>query len=87
MREDWRDDAGKAATTPQALAAQALEPFGTRFAICNCLYGAQAPFSEDLGVAFARAVNDWIAREWLDRDSAAARLDRRAAAEPGTRGG
>jgi predicted TIM-barrel fold metal-dependent hydrolase len=28
----------------------------------------QAQFSEDLGVAFARALNDWIAREWLDRD-------------------
>ena len=56
------------ATTPQALAAQALDPFGTRLAICNCLYGAQALFSEDMGAAFARAVNDWIAREWLDRD-------------------
>ena len=49
-------------------AVQALDPFGTRLAICNCLYGAQAQFSEDLGVAFARALNDWIAREWLDRD-------------------
>ena len=28
----------------------------------------QATFSEDLGAAMARAVNDWIAREWLDRD-------------------
>ena len=28
----------------------------------------QAQFSEDLGVAFARAMNDWIAKEWLDRD-------------------
>ena len=68
VRADWRDDAGKAATTPHALATQALEPFGTRLAICNCLYGAQALFSEDMGAAFARAINDWIAREWLDRD-------------------
>ncbi len=67
-RADWRDAGGKAGTTPAALAAQALEPFGTQLAICNCLYGAQALFSEDLGVAFARAINDWIAREWLDRD-------------------
>ena len=29
----------------------------------------QAQFSEDLGVAFARALNDWIAQEWLDRDA------------------
>jgi predicted TIM-barrel fold metal-dependent hydrolase len=46
----------------------ALDPFGTQIAICNCLYGVQATFSEDLGAAVARAVNDWIAREWLDRD-------------------
>jgi len=67
-RADWRDETGKAATSVAALAQQALDPFGTRMAICNCLYGVQAQFSEDLGVAFARAVNDWIAKEWLDRD-------------------
>ena len=49
-------------------ATEALDPFGTQLAICNCLYGVQAQFSEDLGAALARAVNDWIAREWLDRD-------------------
>jgi predicted TIM-barrel fold metal-dependent hydrolase len=69
-RADWRDAAtGKAGTTPAALAAQALEPFGTGLAICNCLYGAQALFSEDMGAAFARALNDWISQEWLDKDS------------------
>jgi predicted TIM-barrel fold metal-dependent hydrolase len=67
-RADWRDGSGKAGTTVAALAAQALDLFGTQLAICNCLYGAQALFSEDLGVAFSRAVNDWIALEWLDRD-------------------
>jgi predicted TIM-barrel fold metal-dependent hydrolase len=67
-RSDWRDATGKAATSVVRLAEQALEPFGTTFAICNCLYGAQAAFSEDLGVVVARAVNDWIAKEWLDRD-------------------
>ena len=25
-------------------------------------------FSEDMAEAFCRAVNDWIAKEWLDRD-------------------
>jgi uncharacterized protein len=68
FRSDWKDATGKAATSVTMLAEQALDPFGTTFAICNCLYGAQAAFSEDLGVAIARAVNDWIAREWLDRD-------------------
>src|SRR5262249_57729922 len=37
--------------------------------IGNWLYGVQATFSEDLGAAMARAVNDWVAREWLDRDA------------------
>ncbi len=68
FRSDWRDETGRTATSVERLAEQALDPFGTTFAICNCLYGAQAAFSEDLGVAVARAVNDWIAREWLDRD-------------------
>ncbi|HET8996183.1 MAG TPA: amidohydrolase family protein [Acetobacteraceae bacterium] len=69
-RADWRDPAtNKAATNAALLGEQALAPFDTQLAICNCLYGAQALFSEDLGAAFARALNDWIAREWLDRDA------------------
>jgi predicted TIM-barrel fold metal-dependent hydrolase len=67
-RADWRLPGMKPASTPQLLAEQALDPFGARFAICNCLYGVQATFSEDLGAAMARAVNDWMVREWLDRD-------------------
>jgi uncharacterized protein len=67
-RADWRDANGRPATTADRLGADALDPFGTGIAICNCLYGVQATFSEDLGAAMARAVNDWIAREWLDRD-------------------
>lgn len=69
FRQDWRDETGRTATGVDILGRQALDPFGTQLAICNCLYGVQAQFSEDLGVAFARALNDWIAREWLDRDS------------------
>ena len=65
---DWRDERGKPATTADRLGKEALDPFGIQIAICNCLYGVQAAFSEDLGAAMARAVNDWIAREWLDRD-------------------
>ena len=68
FREDWRDETGRTATDLGKLAAQALDPFGTRIGILNCLYGVQAQFSEDLGVAMCRALNDWIAKEWLDRD-------------------
>src|ERR1700684_153519 len=62
FRQDWRDDTGRTATSVETLARQALAPFGTRLGILNCLYGVQAQFSEDLGVAFCRALNDWIAR-------------------------
>src|SRR6201996_7198576 len=69
FRQDWRDaTTGRTATDAATLGRQALDPFSTDLAICNCLYGVQAQFSEDLGVAFAQALNDWIAREWLDRD-------------------
>jgi uncharacterized protein len=67
-RPDWRQPGVKPGSDLDALRAQALTPFGTSLAICNCLYGVQLLFSEDMGAGFARAVNDWIAREWLDRE-------------------
>src|SRR3954467_6645365 len=57
-RADYRDERGKPATTAERLGREALDRFGTQFAICNCLYGVQATFSEDLGAAMARALND-----------------------------
>ncbi len=68
-RADWRDAKGKGATTQERLAAEALDPFRTHLAILNCLYGAPVLFSDDLAVAFCRALNDWVAHDWLDRDS------------------
>ena len=50
------------------VAVQALDGFGSKYAICNVLHGAQSIFSEDLSAAFCRAINDWVAKEWLDRD-------------------
>jgi predicted TIM-barrel fold metal-dependent hydrolase len=68
-RSDLRDASGRAATTLAALQAQVFGRWGAAHAICNCLYGVQLVFNEDMGHAFARAVNDWIAKEWLDRDA------------------
>ena len=45
-----------------------FDEHGASIAILNCLYGIQLVFSEDMAEAFARAVNNWIAAEWLDRD-------------------
>jgi predicted TIM-barrel fold metal-dependent hydrolase len=67
-RPDWRPEKGKPASTPDLMRNQALDPFGLRFAICNCLYGVQVLNSEDMAAAFSRAINDWMAREWLDRE-------------------
>jgi predicted TIM-barrel fold metal-dependent hydrolase len=67
-RPDWRPKEGRAGADLARLQAEALVPFGTRFAICNCLYGVQLLFSEDMAAGFARAVNDWMVREWLDKD-------------------
>ena len=68
VREDWRDADGRGATTADRLVSEAIAPFGTQLAILNCLYAAQAPFSDAIAAAFCRALNRWIAAEWLDRD-------------------
>ncbi len=67
-RPDWRPAKGAPGSDVELLRRQALDGFQTRFAILNCLHGAQVFFAEDLSAAFCRAVNDWIAAEWLDRD-------------------
>jgi predicted TIM-barrel fold metal-dependent hydrolase len=67
-RPDWRAKGGRAATNVEALRTQALDRFGSSLAILNCLYGVQLVFNEDMAAAFASAVNDWVAREWLDRE-------------------
>src|SRR5271156_3550366 len=68
-RPDWRPQGRKPASDLDLVRTQALDPFRTSIAICNCLYGVQLLFSEDLGAGFARAVNDWMAAEWLDKES------------------
>ena len=51
------------------LEREVFAPYGSRIAICHCLHGAQALQNEDLAAALVTAVNDWVAAEWLDRDS------------------
>jgi predicted TIM-barrel fold metal-dependent hydrolase len=68
FRQEWRDSSGRTAMDVNTLTSQALDPLGTQLAILSPLYGVQAQFSEDLGAAMTKALNDWIAKEWLDRD-------------------
>jgi len=67
-RPDWRPKRGKPGSDFELLKAQALDAFDTSHAICNVLYGAQAVFDPYMAAAFCRAINDWIAAEWLARD-------------------
>jgi uncharacterized protein len=67
-RQDWRPVKGKAAGTLERLRAEALDPWETSLAICNCLYGVQMLFSEDMAAGISRALNLWMARQWLDRE-------------------
>src|SRR6185437_7438238 len=66
FRPDWRPRAD--GDPVDQLREQALDPFGSRFAICNCLYGVQLLHNEDMAVAIARAMNDWVADALLDRE-------------------
>ena len=67
-RPDWRGKGGEPANTLDALKTHALDRWNIDVAICNCLYGVQLLFSEDMAAAFAKGVNNYVAKEWLDRD-------------------
>jgi uncharacterized protein len=67
-RPDWRSADGAPGGDLDMIRRHALAPFGTRLAICNMLHGAVALFNEDMAAALCRAVNDWVARELLDRE-------------------
>ncbi|MPY96021.1 MAG: amidohydrolase family protein [Acidimicrobiia bacterium] len=64
-REDWRAPGRRPGTDLERLRRHALDGFGSRHAIAHVLYGAQAVHSEDLAAALCRALNDWVAAEWL----------------------
>ena len=68
-REDWRAKNGAPPSTLQEMQALALDPFGIDIAICNPLYGGQVAHNWHMGNAICAAVNEWLAREWLDGDA------------------
>ena len=67
-RPDWRPTSSRPASDLATVQRQLLDGFGAEIAIANCLYGVQLLYSEDMAAAFARALNTWMAREWLDRE-------------------
>jgi len=67
-RPDWRPENGKPGSDLGLLREHALDGFGSVAAICNPLYGVQVIYNEHFATALARAMNDWMAAEWLDRE-------------------
>ena len=66
LRPDWRKLG--ADTEPGKAAKETLDRFGFAHAICNSLFAVQAFRDENLAAAFASALNDWLAAEWLAKD-------------------
>ena len=67
-RPDWRQAGHKPGSSLELLRRDALDGFGSQLAICNPLYGVLAIYNEHFAAAMARAINDWITAEWLDRE-------------------
>lgn len=68
-RADWRGADGRAAESAEPVCRQLFERWGEGGAILNCLYGIQTIHDISLAAAMARAVNDWLAAEWLAADA------------------
>ncbi len=67
-RPDWRPESGPPGGDLAMIRREALDRFGSRLAICNVLHGAIGLFNEDMAAALCAAVNDWTAKELLDRE-------------------
>jgi predicted TIM-barrel fold metal-dependent hydrolase len=68
-RSDWRPANGKPGSDLAMVQRGAFDQLGASHAICNVLYGAQAVYDPYMAAAFCKAINDWIAAEWLARDT------------------
>jgi len=68
-RPDWRGDQIHAGESVERLQADLLDRWQLGGAILNCIYGVQQINDEALEAALCAAVNDWLAAEWLDKDS------------------
>lgn len=65
-RPDSKPEKGPAGSSPTLLREQVLDRFKLAQAILNCTYAVDGLHNPDAAIAFARAVNDWLAAEWLD---------------------
>ena len=68
-RPDWRKAGGRAALSAADMAGEALDRWNIDIAILNPLFGVQLIHNEDMAVAMTSALNEFVAREWLDKDA------------------
>ncbi len=68
LRPDWAIEGALAGSSLPAMQAHLLDPFRPAAAIANVIHGGQMILSEDLSLAFCRAINNWLVAEWLDKD-------------------
>ena len=68
-RPDWRPEGGRPAASAEAVARDLLDPFGIDCAILNPLHGVSVLHSGDLAGVLCTALNEHVARHWLDRDA------------------
>ena len=67
-RADWRPANGKPGSDLAMVQRGAFDQLGSSHAICNVVYGGQAVFDSYMAAGFCKAINDWIAAEWLSKD-------------------
>lgn len=67
-RDEWRPVGRPPASRVEDLQQHVLDPWRTEVALVNTAYGVDSLRHPDWAPALARAVNDWLIAEWLDRD-------------------
>jgi predicted TIM-barrel fold metal-dependent hydrolase len=68
-RSEWKPDDGRPpASDLELLRTHILDPWDVDHAIVNCYYAVDWIKHPDMAEVIARAVNDWLIAEWLDRD-------------------
>jgi predicted TIM-barrel fold metal-dependent hydrolase len=69
VRHDWIPADGRVAASDYDLLRQhVLEPTSPERVILNCWWGVESVRHPEFGQGLARAVNDWVIAEFLDRD-------------------
>jgi predicted TIM-barrel fold metal-dependent hydrolase len=67
-REGTAPEKGLPGSSLDLLRTQALDPWGTSTAILNCSYAVESIHNPDSDGAIARAVNDFLIAEWLEKE-------------------